>query len=260
MATNSFSLRTKATPHLEGNRLHIAQILNAPDPKPIMEKYLRGDYVVPSSIRQLWLRCERDFRHQPFMGSCVASRNYCPPDIASQSMHAGGAYTRRFAEAGAPSELIRGAGRWSSNLPFEDISKKHNSASCLILGRSSITPAIRFSIFVSIFIFCVLLWAVLIRNLGLLVFLSICLRLHFPSLSSSLPKKKKKKKKKTPKPSNPFLSTCVATCTNKCKSLPGGFAGGLFYGANPQFQVSGICRGCEGWLDNRIQCKKYTKS
>jgi hypothetical protein len=49
-------------------------------------------------------------------------RQFCPPDIAGQSIRAGGATA--LAEAGAPADLIRGAGRWTSNA-FERYLRKN---------------------------------------------------------------------------------------------------------------------------------------
>jgi hypothetical protein len=86
----------------EGNRVHIAQIIGAPDPKPIMVSYIcLHDRLFPLHP-QLWLRengispTRSWFLHR--LGK------YCPTDIAGQSMRAGGATA--LAQAGASVELI----------------------------------------------------------------------------------------------------------------------------------------------------------
>jgi len=110
----------KSDTTFEGNRLHIAQILNAPDPKPIMEKYLRSRDSLFPLHPQLWLRVNGSSPSRSWFLRRL--KKYCPPDIAGQSMRAGGATA--LAEAGAPSELIRGAGHWSSNA-FERYIRKN---------------------------------------------------------------------------------------------------------------------------------------
>ena len=122
----------KSDATFEGNRVHIAQIVNAPDPKPIMERYIRSCDMLFPLHPQLWLRTNgRSPSRSWFLRRL---KQYCPPDIAGQSMRAGGATA--LAEAGAPGELIRGAGRWSSNTFERYIRKNIIVLHALILGRS----------------------------------------------------------------------------------------------------------------------------
>jgi len=122
----------KSDTTFEGNRVHIARIMNAPDPKPIMETYLHSRDSLFPIHPQLWLRANG---HSPSRSWFLRRlKKYCPPDIAGQSMRAGGATA--LAEAGAPGELIRGAGRWSSNTFERYIRKNIIVLHALILGRS----------------------------------------------------------------------------------------------------------------------------
>ena len=122
----------KSDTTFEGNRVHIAQIVNAPDPKPIMERYIQSRDMLFPLHPQLWLRANgRSPSRSWFLRRL---KQYCPPDIAGQSMRAGGATA--LAEAGAPGELIRGAGRWSSNAFERYIRKNVIVLHALILGRS----------------------------------------------------------------------------------------------------------------------------
>jgi hypothetical protein len=122
----------KSDTTFEGNRVHIAQIVNAPDPKPIMERYIQSRDMLFPLHPQLWLRANgRSPSRSWFLRRL---KQYCPPDIAGQSMRAGGATA--LAEAGAPGELIRGAGRWSSNAFERYIRKNIIVLHALILGRS----------------------------------------------------------------------------------------------------------------------------
>ena len=61
-------------------------------------------------------------------------KEFCPADIAGQSMRAGG--TTALAQAGASAELIRGAGRWSSDAFERYIRKNVVVLHALILGRA----------------------------------------------------------------------------------------------------------------------------
>ena len=110
----------KADTAFEGNRVHIAKIINAPDPTEIMTQYMcLRDNLFPLHP-QLWLRSNGfsptwsrflDWLHQ-----------FCPPEICRQSMHTGGATA--LAQAGALSDLIQGAGHWFSNT-FERYIRKN---------------------------------------------------------------------------------------------------------------------------------------
>jgi hypothetical protein len=122
----------KADTTFEGNRVHIARIINAPDPQPFMTRYVASrDRVFPLHP-QLWLRSSGTVPTRSWFLRRL--RSFCPPDIAGQSMRAGGATA--LAEAGAPGELIRGAGRWSSDAFERYIRKNVIVLHALILGRA----------------------------------------------------------------------------------------------------------------------------
>jgi hypothetical protein len=122
----------KADTTFEGNRVHIARIINAPDPLLIMVLYVVSrDRLFPLHP-QLWLRSNGTSPTRSWFIGRLGS--FCPPDIAGQSMRAGGATA--LAEAGAPGELIRGAGRWSSDAFERYIRKNVIVLHALILGRS----------------------------------------------------------------------------------------------------------------------------
>jgi len=107
----------KSDTTFEGNHVHIAQIMNAPDLKLIMERYIQSPDMLFPLHPQLWL-CTNG--HSPSCSWFLRHlKRYCPPDIAGQS---GG--TTVLVEAGAPGELIRGAGCWSSNT-FERYIRKN---------------------------------------------------------------------------------------------------------------------------------------
>ena len=71
-------------------------------------------------------------QHVPGFLACLS--DFCPPEIAGQSMRAGG--TTALAEAGTPGELIWGAGHWSSDAFEQYICKNVIVLHALILGRS----------------------------------------------------------------------------------------------------------------------------
>ena len=122
----------KADTTFEGNRVHIAQIINAPDPQPFMKRFVTSrDRLFPLHP-QLWLRKNGTVPTRSWFLHRLSA--FCPPDIAGQSMRAGGATA--LAEAGAPGELIRGAGRWSSDAFERYIRKNVIVLHALILGRS----------------------------------------------------------------------------------------------------------------------------
>ena len=120
----------KANTTFEGNRVHIARIINAPDPQPIMARYTR-DRLFPLHP-QLWLHSNGSIPTRSWFLGRLST--FCPPEIAGQSMCAGGATA--LAKAGAPGELIRGAGRWSSDIFERYIHKNVIVLHALILGRS----------------------------------------------------------------------------------------------------------------------------
>ena len=116
----------------EGNRVHIARIIGAPDPKPIMVNYIRSrDRLFPLHP-QLWL-CANGFSPTRSWFLRRLSQ-YCPADIAGQSMRAGGATA--LAQAGASGDLIRGAGRWSLGTFEQYIRKNVVVLHALILGHA----------------------------------------------------------------------------------------------------------------------------
>jgi hypothetical protein len=122
----------KADMTFEGNRVRIAHIINAPDPQPFMTCYVASrDRLFPLHP-QLWLRSNGAVPTRSWFLNRLSS--FCPPDIAGQSMRAGGATA--LAEAGAPGVLIRGAGRWSSDAFERYIRKNVIVLHTLILGRS----------------------------------------------------------------------------------------------------------------------------
>ena len=92
----------KADTTFEGNRVHIARIINAPDPQPLMTRFLTSrDRLFPLHP-QLFLRSNGTVPTRSWFIHHL--RTFCPPEIAGQSMCAGGATA--LAEAGAPGELI----------------------------------------------------------------------------------------------------------------------------------------------------------
>jgi hypothetical protein len=110
----------KTDTSFEGNRVHITKIIGAPDPCPIMQRYISSrDQLFPLHP-QLWLRTNGTSPTRSWFLRRL--RQFCPPDIAGQSIRAGGATA--LAEAGAPADLIRGAGRWTSNA-FERYLRKN---------------------------------------------------------------------------------------------------------------------------------------
>jgi len=116
----------------EGNRVHIAKIIDAPDPRPIMMHYIHSrDQLFPLHP-QLWLCANGSSPTRSWFLRRL--RHFCPPEIAGQSIRAGGATA--LAQSGAPADLIRGAGRWSSNAFERYIRKNVIVLHALILGRA----------------------------------------------------------------------------------------------------------------------------
>ena len=122
----------KANTTFKGNRVHIACIINAPDPQPFMKHFTTSHNRLFPLHPQLWLRNNGTVPTHPWFLHRLSA--YCPPDIAGQSMPAGGATT--LTEAGTPGELIRGAGHWSSDAFEGYIQKNVIVLHMLILGRS----------------------------------------------------------------------------------------------------------------------------
>jgi hypothetical protein len=122
----------KTDTSFEGNRVHIAKIIGAPDPCPIMQRYISSrDQLFPLHP-QLWLRTNGTSPTRSWFLRHL--RQFCPPDIAGQSIRAGGASA--LAEAGAPADLIRGAGRWTSNAFERYLRKNVIVLHALILRRA----------------------------------------------------------------------------------------------------------------------------
>jgi hypothetical protein len=122
----------KADATFEGNRVHIAQIIGAPEPQPIMSRYiLSRDRLFPLHP-QLWLRANGAAPTRSWFLKRLW--RFCSREIAGQSIRAGGAMA--LAEAGASGKLIRGAGRWSSNAFKRYIRKNVIVLHALILGRA----------------------------------------------------------------------------------------------------------------------------
>jgi hypothetical protein len=116
----------------EGNRVHIAKIVDAPDPQPLMAKYIRSRDALFPLHPQLWLRLNGLSPTRSWFLHRL--KQFCPPDIAGQSLRAGGATA--LAQGGASGELIRGAGRWSSNAFERYVRKNVIVLHALILGRT----------------------------------------------------------------------------------------------------------------------------
>jgi hypothetical protein len=116
----------------KGNQVHISQVIGCPDPQPIMVRYILScDQLFPLHP-QLWLRADGSPPTRSWF--LLRLRQYCPSEIAGQSIRAGGATA--LAEARAPADLIRGAGRWSSNVFERYIRKNVIVLHALILGRA----------------------------------------------------------------------------------------------------------------------------
>ena len=116
----------------KGNRAHIACIINAPNPQSFMKCFIMSCNCLFPLHPQLWLHSNGTV----LMCSWFLHRlsAFCPPNITGQSIRAGGATA--LAEASAPGELIRGAGRWSSDVFERYIRKNVIVLHMLILGRS----------------------------------------------------------------------------------------------------------------------------
>ena len=122
----------KADTTFEGNRVHIAHIINAPNPQPFMKRFITSrDRLFPLHP-QLWLCSNGSVPTRSWFLRRLSA--YCPPDIAGQSMRVGVATA--LAEAGAPTELIRGARCWSLDTFERYIRKNVIVLHALILGRS----------------------------------------------------------------------------------------------------------------------------
>src|SRR5882762_1682015 len=130
----SFWLPThKTDTTFDGNWIVVRQISGAPDPLPIMKRYIHSCDARFPFHPQLWLKGDRTILlHSWFIAHL---HHYFGLDIAGQSMHAGGATA--MAEAGVAPELIKGAGHWSSTSFEHYICKNPVVLHALILSRSS---------------------------------------------------------------------------------------------------------------------------
>ena len=117
----------------EGNCIVIKHIAGAPDPSPIMQHYITSrDHLLPL-LPQLWLKADGTVPLRSWFINRL--QHYFGPDIAGQSMCAGGATA--MAEAGAEPILIKGAGRWSSSAFERYIRKNPVVLHALILSHTS---------------------------------------------------------------------------------------------------------------------------
>jgi hypothetical protein len=123
----------KSDTTFEGNCVVIRKIVGAPDPIPLMQSYIASrDRLFPLHAN-LWLLANASVPTQTWFIRRL--QVFFPPDIAGQSLCAGGATA--LAEASAPPELIKGAGCWSS-MSFERYIRKNPVLlHALILARTS---------------------------------------------------------------------------------------------------------------------------
>ena len=130
----SFWLPThKADTTFKGNQIVVRQVSGAPDPLPVMKCYIDSRDARFPFHPQLWLKADRTI---PLCSWFINRlQHYFGPNIAGQSMRAGGATA--MAEAGAVPELIKGAGCWSSKSFERYICKNPVVLHALILSRSS---------------------------------------------------------------------------------------------------------------------------
>ena len=132
--TYSFWLPThKANTTFEGNRIVIKKIIGAPDPHPIMARYLKSRDALFTFHPQLWLTTTGSIPIRSWFIKRL--RHYFSTQIAGQSLRAGGATA--MAEAGAEPQLVKGAGRWSSTAFERYIRKNPVVLHALILSRST---------------------------------------------------------------------------------------------------------------------------
>ena len=111
----------------------VKKIIGAPDPYPIMQNYTKSRDMLFPFHPQLWLKSDSTIP----LGSWFIKRlqRYFSAHIAGQSLWAGGATA--MAEAGTEPQLIKGAGRWTSNAFERYIRKNPVVLHALILTHSS---------------------------------------------------------------------------------------------------------------------------
>jgi hypothetical protein len=122
----------KSNAAFEGNQVYIKQILNAPNPSPLMQRYLESRDSRFPLHPHLWLTSHGIVPTRRWFISRL--QKHCPPDIAGQSLRAGGATA--MAEAGSPGPLIQGTGRWSSTTFQTYIRRNPIVLHALIMGRT----------------------------------------------------------------------------------------------------------------------------
>lgn len=123
----------KADATFEGNKIIIKQIVGAPDPYPKMDRYIRSrDHLFPNHP-QLWLKMDGTVPTRSWFISRM--RKYFGAEISGQSLRSGAATA--LAEAGAPPDLIMGAGRWKSNSWTVYIRKNPILLHAMILSRTA---------------------------------------------------------------------------------------------------------------------------
>lgn len=134
MAYSFWLPRHKGDMVFEGNRIVCRRITGAPDPLPIMRRYIENrDRLFPLHP-QLWLRGNGTV---PLRSWWIARLRTFFKDskIAGQSMRAGGATA--LAEAGAVPDLIMGSGRWGSQAWTRYVRKNPVLLHALILSRTN---------------------------------------------------------------------------------------------------------------------------
>jgi hypothetical protein len=117
----------------EGNRIVVLKRNSTPDPHALMKRYLESrDRTFPLHP-WLWLT---ETGYIPTRSWFLARlRRFCPKTIAGHSMRAGGATA--MAMEGASPNIIKAAGRWSSDAFERYIRKNPFVLHALILGKNS---------------------------------------------------------------------------------------------------------------------------
>jgi len=123
----------KTDTSFEGNCIVIKKITGAPDLCPIMQRYIDSRDTLFPFHPQLWLKSDGTIPLRSWFIRRL--HHYFGSYIGGQSLRAGGATA--MAEAGAEPQLIKGAGRWSSNSFDRYIRKNPVVLHALILSRSS---------------------------------------------------------------------------------------------------------------------------
>jgi hypothetical protein len=123
----------KADTYFEGNRVLVQCTELPPNPVPIFARYLASrDRLFPWH-QHLWVTSAGGVPQRAWFMKRLCQ--FFPSSIAGHSMRAGGATA--LAQAGAAPELIKAAGRWSSDAFERYVRKNPVLMHALILGRSS---------------------------------------------------------------------------------------------------------------------------